>query len=125
MTLIDTSMWIEALRVKGDPEARDRVAALLQSGEAAWCPIVRLELWSGVGDARERKVLIGFDDVVVNLPIADDAWNLATKLSSLGRSKGHTFPLPDLVVFACAQAHGADLLHRDKHFDQLNQFSSC
>jgi hypothetical protein len=33
---------------RGPGVLRERVNALLQSGEAAWCPAVRLELWRGV-----------------------------------------------------------------------------
>jgi predicted nucleic acid-binding protein len=28
-------------------------------------------------------------------------------------------PIPDLLVAACAQQHGADVLHLDRHFEAL------
>ena len=115
--------WIDALREKGPEPSRDQVADLIRSGEAAWCPVIRLELWAGIGDARERKVLSGFGDVVVELPVTGEIWELAIDLAGLGRTKGFTFPIPDLVVFACGRIHGTKLLHRDKHFDQLEKSS--
>ena len=51
MKLIDTSSWIDALRRDGDPQIRARVVALMASGEAAWCDLVRLELWNGLRGA--------------------------------------------------------------------------
>jgi predicted nucleic acid-binding protein len=123
MTLIDTSTWIDALREKGPERSRDQVADLIRSGEAAWCPVIRLELWAGIGDARERKVLSGFGDVVVELPVTGEVWELAIDLAGLGRTTGFSFPIPDLVVFACGRIHGAKLLHCDKHFDQLEDIS--
>jgi len=53
--LIDTSSWIDAMRRDGDPAVRARVLALMQSGEAAWCDMVRLELWNGLRGAAERR----------------------------------------------------------------------
>ena len=55
--LVDSSLWVHQLRKSGDPAKRDRVNALLESGEAAWCPAVRLELWRGVTNDAERKTL--------------------------------------------------------------------
>jgi hypothetical protein len=48
---------VHQLRKRGDPAKRDRVRALLESGEAAWCPAVRLELWRGVSTDAGRKTL--------------------------------------------------------------------
>ena len=53
--LVDSSLWVHQLRKSGDAGKRDRVNALLESGEAAWCPAVRLELWRGVTNDTERK----------------------------------------------------------------------
>jgi hypothetical protein len=55
--LVDTASWIHQMRERGDPEVCLRVEELLLAGQAAWCGIVRLELWAGIGDARERKLL--------------------------------------------------------------------
>ena len=55
MRLVDTSSWIEQLRRGGDAAVRERVEALLMAGEAAWCPIVRLELWNGARSERKRS----------------------------------------------------------------------
>lgn len=49
MILINTSCWVHALRRAGNPVIRARVKALMEAGEAAWCPPIRLELWNGVG----------------------------------------------------------------------------
>ncbi len=32
----------------GDRDVAERVRALLETGEAAWCPMIRVELWNGV-----------------------------------------------------------------------------
>lgn len=123
MTLIDTSIWIEGLRSHGSQEVRDRVAETIRNGQAAWCPVIRLELWAGVGNAEERKALNGLFGVVEDLAASDDVWKLAIQLADIGRGKGHTFPIPDLIVFATSRIHGATLWHRDKHFETLKTLS--
>jgi len=67
--LIDTSSWIHQMREQGDPVVRARVEALLRAGEAAWCAMVRLEIWAGIGDERERQALRAYEAVIPELPI--------------------------------------------------------
>jgi hypothetical protein len=44
MILLDSSVWIEALRERGNAETKRRVHEHLQSGRACWMPMIRLEL---------------------------------------------------------------------------------
>ena len=48
MVLIDTSVWIDALRQAGPASRRAELAILMEKGEAARCAVVRLELWTGI-----------------------------------------------------------------------------
>jgi hypothetical protein len=43
---VDTSSWIEALRLNGRENIRERVKLLLIDGLAAWCDMVAVELWN-------------------------------------------------------------------------------
>jgi predicted nucleic acid-binding protein len=47
LVLVDSSAWIHALRKAGDPTVRAALNKLLTDKLAAWCEIVRVELWSG------------------------------------------------------------------------------
>jgi hypothetical protein len=119
VVLVDSSLWIPTLRESGAAAERERVTSLIRSGEAAWCAAVRLELWSGVGDARERKRLADLLAVVRELPMHPQVWEDAIALAERGRRKGMKFPYPDLLIFSCAREHGVELAHQDKHFDLL------
>jgi hypothetical protein len=46
VTLVDTSSWIEALRLNGRENIREQVKLLLIDGLAAWCDMVAVELWN-------------------------------------------------------------------------------
>jgi predicted nucleic acid-binding protein len=118
-TLIDTSAWIHQMRPSGDPQIRARVEALLMAGEAVWCPMVRLELWNGVRDDKERKALDAYADVLPELPISSDVWALAYEWSSRCRRAGKTVPAIDTLIFCCARTHNVEILHADAHFELL------
>lgn len=116
LTLIDSSSWTHVIRRKGLPAIRQRVATLLRDGHAAWCDIVRLELWRGVGGDDDRAVLQELEANVKLLPITDQVWQSACELASHARRNGLAIPANDFLVYACATAHHAKLEANDKHF---------
>ena len=115
LTLVDTSSWVHALRPAGDLAVTGRVRALLESGEAAWCPMVRLELWNGARGARERRVLTELSAEIRDLPIDLAVWQTAIELAQRVRSHGQALPATDLLILACARRHGTALEHADAH----------
>jgi predicted nucleic acid-binding protein len=117
--LVDTSLWVHQLRRGGDAAKRERVNALLASGEAAWCPAVRLELWRGITNDAERKTLRRYEALLPDYEISVDVWERAIRLADRGRASGVTVPLADLLIFACARKHGLYVAHDDAHFDDL------
>ncbi|MCY4483506.1 MAG: PIN domain-containing protein [Spirochaetaceae bacterium] len=119
MTLIDTSAWIEQLRRGGDAAVRRQVEALLGAGEAAWCPLVRLELWNGARGGEERTVLKEMEHTLPSLIIDGAVWDLAATLASRAREGGISVPATDLLVASCARHHEVPLLHRDGHFESV------
>ena len=119
MTLIDTSAWIEQLRINGDATVRRQVELLLASGDAAWCPLVRLELWNGARSAGERAVLTEMQETLPSLAMDAPVWERATTLATGTREQGITIPVTDVLIAACARHHDASLLHDDRHFDLI------
>lgn len=119
MRLIDSSSWVEALRHDGNRAVKARVEALMRSGEAAWCDLVRIELWNGARGQAERRVLQAFDDAIELLPTTDAVWAKARVLAQRSRAAGLTAPSAGLVIAACAWEHGAGLEHDDRHLTAL------
>lgn len=117
--LVDSSLWVHQLRKSGDPAKRQRVNALLEAGEAAWCPPVRLELWRGVTNDVERKTLRRYEALLPDYEITADTWARAIELADRGRASGVTAPLADLLIFACASLNDLEIAHDDEHFDAL------
>ena len=121
--LVDTSSWIEALRVDGDPQVRSRVSSLMNEGKACLCDMVLLELWNGAQGDREKKNLKRLEEGLSILITDKDVWDMAKELARTCRSKGVTVPATDLLVFACAVRHKADLEHSDEHLKLIRQVS--
>ena len=119
MRLIDTSAWIDALRHTGDIETRRAVDEATRSGEAATCDMVLLELWIGARGAPEQDAIAQLALNLTILPINADVWKSAHALARRCRAAGVTVPTTDLVIAACADHHGVDLLERDAHFAQI------
>ena len=119
--LVDSSLWVHQLRKSGDPAKRDRVNALLESGEAAWCPVVRLELWRGVTSDAERKTLRRYEALLPDYEVSAEVWTRSIQLADHARSSGATVPLADLLIFACAKIHALEVAHDDTHFDILKK----
>ena len=117
--LVDSSLWVHQLRKSGDPAKRDRVNAFLESGEAAWCPVVRLELWRGVTNDAERKTLRRYEALLPDYEISAEVWQRSIQLADRARASGVTVPLADLLIFSCARIHGLEVAHDDSHFDEL------
>ena len=122
MILVDTSAWIEFLRTGGKPAVEKRVRELLINNQAAWCDIIRLELWNGVGGDFDQKALHGLEEIVATLETNAAVWELSLDLARRARAKGVTVPAPDLLIAACAFHHGVDIETGDNHFQMLAKF---
>jgi len=122
--LVDSSLWVHQLRGSGDAGKRARVNVLLKSGEAAWCPAVRLELWRGVTNDAERKTLRRYESLLPDYEISAEVWTRSIQLADRARAAGVTVPLADLLIFACATIHGLEVAHDDSHFDELTKLEA-
>lgn len=117
--LVDTSAWIETLRTTGDATIRARVTALTTDNRVVLCDIVRLELWNGARNSGDQNLLRSLEEDLETVPTTPQVWMLARDFARLARGKGLTVPATDLLIAACAEHHGLELIHRDSHFEQL------
>jgi len=119
VVLIDTSSWIEALRIDGRKEIRERVQSLLIKGVAAWCEMVVLELWNGARGEYERRKLAELEREITSLPITAEVWKIARALAMQCRQSGKTIPPSDLIITACALYHKVRIEYHDTHINYI------
>jgi predicted nucleic acid-binding protein len=108
LILLDKSAW-----VRGGPE-------LLDYGELCMCAITRMEILhsarSGEDFAILEEDLSAYRDLRIDHATLRSAESAQRELAGQGR---HRVSLPDLLIGACAQQHGADVLHVERHYDTL------
>lgn len=119
--LVDTSAWLETLRPQGDPELRALVARAVDDGTARFCDMVFLELWNGAQGADEKRLLRDLEELVPCVETTEAVWKRSRELAQLCRAAGLTVPATDLLIAACAEHHGMDLLHKDSHFPEIGR----
>ena len=119
--LVDTSAWIHALRRDGDSKVRTVVGNLLESGDAAVCDLIAVELLNGARGKRERAALEELLESVRILSIDAEVWNRARALAAACREDGTTVPTTDIVIFACGSRWNTGVVHADRHFEMLQK----
>lgn len=121
MTLIDTSAWIQFFRQKGDPRAKERVAALLGSDSAAYtCPVL-LELLAGARQASEIELVRDTLGLCAWQPFETGYWERAAHLERTLRQRGVVIPRDDILVATVACVCHLPILCRDAHFDLIHE----
>ena len=118
MVLVDSSVWIEALRRDGRLDVKLALENLLDAYEAAWCGPVKLEVLGGVR-ARERKALEEQFCCIPYFPMADAAWDSAKNLAWRLRDKGCTAPWNDILIAALSVKADCRIYAVDKHFQLM------
>lgn len=121
MILLDTSVWIEGLRERGNAEIKRRVHDHLKGNRACWMPMIRLELWNGARGEREKRALREFEQVLPELEVTTEVWEAASDLARRARAAGLTVPAADILVVACARHHGVEVDSTDAHFVELGK----
>jgi len=115
MRVVDTSAWIEYLV---NLDMKSRIGRELPLRENWLVPTIiqfELEKWARREDADERADnLLGFTTTCF---VADLNSELAIHAAEL--SARHRLSTADAIIYATAQAYGADLVTCDAHFKDL------
>lgn len=123
LTLVDSSVWIEFVRIKGDPAAKAAVERLLPGGQAACAPPIRYELAKGARTPRELEYVEMALGLAVQLPCPEVRWVEAARLFRDLRAKGFEASNMDVLIACIAKAEGVHLLTMDRHFETINRLT--
>jgi len=88
--------------------------------ELCLCAVTRLEVLHSARSRRDFQRLAS--DLGEFRDLRMDAETFATALGAqreLAANGHHRIPIPDLLIASCAQQHGADVVHVDRHYDTL------
>lgn len=119
--LVDSSVWIAATRLGGNPKIATELGELLFSGRAAMTEPVWIELFQGIKGKREEARLEESKKACAWLAFDEACWTEAAATARACLRAGVNVPLGDVLVFACAKRHGVELLERDRHFAMIRK----
>lgn len=121
--LVDTSVWIEALRPGGRQEIVSWLKEALLREIVVLAPPVKTEILLGT---RNEKQFAELNEMLDALPLLEgehEVWERAASLGFHLRRQGLVIPLVDLVIASWAFHHSCTLVHRDRHYDLIaNEF---
>jgi predicted nucleic acid-binding protein len=118
MVLVDSSVWIEALRREGKLEVKVSLEGLLEEYEAAWCGPVKLEVLGGAR-VQDRKRLSAYFECIPYKPMPDRAWDFAKECYWRLRDKGQTVPFNDVLIGSLSLAWTCRVYAVDHHFEVM------
>ena len=103
------------------PAVEARLASIIESGEAATCSIVDLEvLYSTRNRDEHARVRARRSFAYRKVELTEAIFSRAVDVQGLlaGRSR-HRLPIPDLLIAAAAEAARMTVLHYDADFDAI------
>lgn len=117
--VIDTSVWIESFRPKGNPKLGNTVQDLILNGRVLLPGIIKTELLRGARGKKEYEMLDELLKGLTYLSVQDSFWDKLAEFSFELFRKGVTVPLTDTYIALVCIENKVPLLHRDKHFDLI------
>jgi len=119
--LVDTSVWIEALRPGGRPDIAAWLKQAILRDSVVLAQPVRAELLIGTRDERQSEELKQKLSALPLLEAGNQAWERAASLGSRLRRRGRTVTLVDLLIASLALEGSHILAHRDEHFELVKE----
>ena len=120
MYLVDTSVWIHALRPKGNPEIRARLRPLIIAGEAAVSEWILLELITGLRKSESQETLLAWFQPVRRLNFwYSTSWEHAWANAARLRKRGLSVTAADCLIATVAIDERVPLVHCDADFEKM------
>jgi hypothetical protein len=126
VALTEAPLWLvdkSALaRAEGKPAARDALFELDAAGTLATCDIVDLEVTYSARDHAElQRIWDARAALYRTLPITPEVTRRARHVQRALAARGHhrAAGIADLLIAACAELHGAVVVHCDGDYDVI------
>jgi len=121
--LADTSVYVLQAR---HAQVRQRFEGLLTEGRLAACQMTALEYLNNAPDPKGYEVLWGAMHGHRWMDVTTQAMDRALEVHRrLAETSQHRhFRLPDLIIAATAEVHGAIVLHYDADYDRIARITN-
>lgn len=119
LIVVDTSVWIAALRSAAGSEARV-LQQLLDADEVALVAPVRLEILGGASTADRERLQRAFSALPILYP-TDETWRLLDAWVERTAGAGQQFGFGDLLIGALAAESGSLIWSLDSDFRRMER----
>lgn len=117
MIVVDTSVWVNALRIAASPEVAV-LRSLLDADEVALAVPVRIELLSGASKSDRPRLRRGLSSLPILYP-SDETWRAIDTWVDAAGAAGQRFGVGDLLIAALAHETGSLLWSLDTDFSRM------
>lgn len=116
--LVDKSAWEWARR---DDTAAEELSGLVREGHVlAGSHLTAMELAYSARNADDHARIIARQRAARWLPVTEAVMDRALEIISRLAQRGHhRIPIPDVIIAATAEQHGATVLHVDGDYDLI------
>jgi predicted nucleic acid-binding protein len=118
MVLIDSSVWIETFRRKGNPVVAMAVQNLISEFDAVLCGPVKMEVLGGARPEEEARIDSLFK-LIPYIPVTETLWEETADFYREIRQSGLTVPWLDAMIAGIAAKRGLRVYARDTHFKAM------
>jgi predicted nucleic acid-binding protein len=119
MIVVDTSVWVAALRSGSGGEAQT-LRGLLDADEVLLPVPVKIELLSGTSRRHRARLRSALSSLPLAYP-TDDTWALMEEWTDSAVRSGAAFGVGDLLIAAIAHEAGALIWSLDQAFARLQR----
>jgi len=117
--LVDTSVWIHALRPAGHPLIQSLLKPLIRNGETALTEWIVLELMTGLRTNERKEILLRWLAPIIRLPFDPTWWESAWDHAARLRKRGISPAAADCFIATVAIRHVVTLIHCDADFEAM------
>lgn len=118
MVLVDSSVWMEALRREGRLDIKLAVEGLLEADEAKICAPIRLKVLGGARP-EDREQISHCLSFLPDRPCDEEDWNRATRLIWKCLDAGLAVPPDHALVASMALQDGVRLFATDEVYSGI------
>ena len=120
MYLVDTSVWVHALRPEGQAGIKSRLRPLIIAGEVAVTEWILLELITGLRKTESKETLLTWFQPIKRLNFSySTSWELAWTNAARLRRRGISVTAADCLIATVAIDHKVPLVHCDADFERM------
>jgi len=119
MYLVDTSVWIHALRPAGHVEIQARLKPLILNAQTSVTEWILLELMTGLAKSEQPSTLLQWFAPVPRVPFHPDWWDTAWDFAGRLRKHGVSPSAADCLIATIAIKHHVTLIHCDADFEAM------